>query len=244
MNIAVRGHRGNIFVRPDTTWERDSEDLYLPDFVDGLLWSLVLCARVSKPGRSIAGKFAGRYWDTAGFGILLFPENIMNDGSPEAFATANCLDHTSFIPMPWIPAQSLEGGKGVPGQMGQQPQDTTALTGQEKTGPTAEGKTLAEQKWLLYGQGLKVLAGQEGAAPVQCEFSGTDIKNMLDRAVCETSRLAYLRIGDIVAAEIEGASRMSIIHSKSDDRTNMFLSVTKMFATLNGQKFLDFGIHY
>lgn len=106
MNIIVKTASGHVIVRPDTTWEKDSEDFFPPEFVDGITWSPVLFARISKPGRSIGRAFTGRYYDAAGFGVLLYPENLV-DGSAEGFATASCLDHTSFLPAPFFAPVTL-----------------------------------------------------------------------------------------------------------------------------------------
>lgn len=94
-------------MRPDTTWEKDNEDFYPPEFVDELTYSPVLFARILKPGRSVGRKFASRYYDSAGFGVLLYPENML-DGTPEGYAQAICLDHTSFLPTPMFQPQRLE----------------------------------------------------------------------------------------------------------------------------------------
>ena len=106
MNIVVRTYSGRYIVRPDTTWERDNEDLYLPDQVKSLSFTPVLFARVSKPGRSVSEKFAERYYDGIGFGVLLYPENFI-DGSEEGFACASCLDHSSFLPFPVSDKETL-----------------------------------------------------------------------------------------------------------------------------------------
>lgn len=94
-------------MRPDTTWEKDNEDFYPPEFVDELTYSPVLSARILKPGRSVGRKFASRYYDSVGFGVLLYPENML-DGTPEGYAQAICLDHTSFLPTPMFQPQRLE----------------------------------------------------------------------------------------------------------------------------------------
>lgn len=99
MNIIVRTYGGHYIVRPDTTWERDNEDFFPPEFVSAISFTPVVTARICKPGRSIGIKFADRYFDGTGRGILLYPEDLM-DGSNEGFACASCLDHTSFIPLP------------------------------------------------------------------------------------------------------------------------------------------------
>lgn len=107
MNIIVKTSSGHITVRPDTTWEKDNEDFYPPEFVDELKYSPVLFARILKPGRSVGRKFASRYYDSIGFGVLLYPENML-DGTPEGYAQAICLDHTSFLTSPMFPPERLE----------------------------------------------------------------------------------------------------------------------------------------
>lgn len=107
MNIIVKTSTGRITVRPDTTWEKDNEDFYPPEFVDELTYAPVLFARILKPGRSVGKKFAPRYYDSVGFGVLLYPENLIDD-SPESYAQAICLDHTSFLPAPFFPPESLK----------------------------------------------------------------------------------------------------------------------------------------
>lgn len=99
MNIVVKTYSGHYIVRPDTTWERDNEDFYPPEFVSVLSFTPVLFARICKPGRSIGLKFASRYYDGINFGMLLYPEEFI-DGAEEGFACASCLDHTSFLPFP------------------------------------------------------------------------------------------------------------------------------------------------
>lgn len=99
MNIVLLTAQGNTVVRPDTTWERDNEDFYAPEFVGELLYSPVLFARVSKPGRSIGEKFASRYFDAYNYGVLLYSADLLAKGE-QGYACASCLDHTSFLPFP------------------------------------------------------------------------------------------------------------------------------------------------
>ena len=99
MNIIVRTYGGNVIVRPDTTWSRNNDDYFVPDFVNDISWSPVLCVRISRLGKHIAERFAPRYYDGCGRGILLYPENMI-DGSEESFACASILDRTSCIVLP------------------------------------------------------------------------------------------------------------------------------------------------
>lgn len=97
MNIPVLTFSGKVVVRPDTTWNRTGEDFYAPDFIDSLSFSTVVFARVTRLGKCVPKRFASRYYSTVGDGILLYPDS-MDDGSPEGYASACCLDKTSILP--------------------------------------------------------------------------------------------------------------------------------------------------
>ena len=99
MNIVVQTYRGNVVVRPDTTWKRGNDDFYAPEFVEELSAAPVFFVRICRANRSIAAKFADRYYDSVGCGLFLYPENLI-DGSPEGFATACCLDRTTYLTFP------------------------------------------------------------------------------------------------------------------------------------------------
>ncbi|MBQ2565973.1 MAG: hypothetical protein II552_02300 [Bacteroidales bacterium] len=108
MNIIVRTYGGKTVVRPDTTLEKQDRDLYVPEPVGAMYFSPVMFARVSGSSKDISRKFVKRYYDAVSFGILLYPRNLM-DGSPEGFAAASCMDHTSFLPFPMFAAATLDG---------------------------------------------------------------------------------------------------------------------------------------
>lgn len=99
MNIALKTFSGHYIVRPDTTWEKDNDDLFLPEFVDSVSFTPVVFCRMSRAGRSIQKQFANRYWDSFGHGVLIYADTL-EDGSPEGFAQASSLDHTSFLAIP------------------------------------------------------------------------------------------------------------------------------------------------
>lgn len=99
MNIIVKTHGGNVVARPSTTWDKANDEIFFPDFVSKVSWAPVLFARICKAGRAVPWNFARRYYDAIGYGVLLYAENII-DGSPEGYASAICLDHTSLLPEP------------------------------------------------------------------------------------------------------------------------------------------------
>ena len=104
MNIIVKPHGSDLcYCRPDTTWERENRDFYSPECVNEIQWAPVVFARVCKAGKCIGKKFASRYYDGIGCGILLYCNKNTAFGS--------CADHTSILPMPMYSADVLEGDK-------------------------------------------------------------------------------------------------------------------------------------
>lgn len=94
MNIIVKPYGSELcYCRPDTTWERESRDLYSPECVKAWNWTPVIFARVSKAGKCINAKFVSRYYDSLNFGALLYI-----DGAD--IASGSCVDHTSILPLP------------------------------------------------------------------------------------------------------------------------------------------------
>jgi len=92
MNIVVKTTDGSVYCRPDTTWERENKDLFVPDGIDAYTYAPVIFARISKAGKCIGEKFADRYFDSFNFGALLYVGDNL--------ATGSCYDHTSVLPGP------------------------------------------------------------------------------------------------------------------------------------------------
>ena len=94
MNIIVKPYASQLcYCRPDTSWEKESRDFYVPDGVTKILWTPVAFARVSKAGKCVGSKFVSRYYDAVGFGVLLYCDD-------DGLAFSSCIDHTSLLPMP------------------------------------------------------------------------------------------------------------------------------------------------
>ena len=105
MNIIVKPYGSDMcYCRPDTTWERENRDFYSPECVNEVLWTPVVFARVSKAGKCIGKKFAQRYYDGVGCGMLMYCR-VMD--LPET----SCVDHTSILPMPLYDPVVLEDKK-------------------------------------------------------------------------------------------------------------------------------------
>lgn len=100
MNIIVKPYKSEFFLsRPDTTWEKENRDFYCPDHIHKLNFTPILFARISKAGKCISNKFAERYFDAVGYGLLLSIGDYPA-GDDAGYAAAMMLDHTSFLPHP------------------------------------------------------------------------------------------------------------------------------------------------
>ena len=156
MNITVMTRSGRCYCRPDTTWEREDKDLFSPDSISSYLYTPVLFARISKAGKCVGGKFAERYYDSVGYGILLYAGDLF-DGSPMAYAAASCTDHTSVLPFPMYNKVTL----------------------------------LEDNLFVLKRNGEEIYR-------TSCGRCG-----MIEESICRASALTSLRIGDMIATELE-----------------------------------------
>ncbi len=114
MNIIVSlfGNNGADYCfRPDTTLEKESFDYYIPDGISELTYSPVLFVRLCRAGKAIGEKFAGRYYDSGGFGVLLYGESIIGSGAAAGLSMASSLDKTSLLPFPLIDKDVLENSR-------------------------------------------------------------------------------------------------------------------------------------
>lgn len=103
MNIIIKPYGSDsCYCRPDTTWERENKDFYVPDNVRTLYWAPIVFARVSKAGKCINPKFVSRYYDSFNFGILFYTD----EGN---IAFSSCTDHSSLLPLPLYNPVVAEG---------------------------------------------------------------------------------------------------------------------------------------
>lgn len=90
MNIAVLRPSGNYCFRPDTTLNREARDYYIPDGIEAVTLRPCIYSKIIKAGKCVSERFAERYVDNFGFGVLLDAE----DTDPmEAF----CMDGSSYL---------------------------------------------------------------------------------------------------------------------------------------------------
>jgi len=90
MNIAVLKPSGNYCFRPDSTLNREAADYYIPDGIDALTLTPCIYTRLVRAGKCIGERFAQRYADNFGFGVLL-------DAAGADPFEALCMDSTSYL---------------------------------------------------------------------------------------------------------------------------------------------------
>lgn len=107
MNILVRPYGSDAcYCRPDTTWERENKDFYVPEVIDEIHWTPIIFVRISKAGKCIGARFASRYYDAFNFGALLY----CNSGET---AFTSCVDHSSLLPSPLYNTVVMENEENV-----------------------------------------------------------------------------------------------------------------------------------
>lgn len=106
MNIAILTNDGRIYCRPDTTWHRQDFDLYVPEGIKGLYWSFCAMARMSRAGKCIGEKFVSRYYDSFGYGLLLYDKEGLDRGD---LGSSSCFNQTSVLHQPFFEAQEFTG---------------------------------------------------------------------------------------------------------------------------------------
>lgn len=179
MNIIVSlfGSNGTDYCfRPDTTLEKESFDYYIPDGVSELTYSPVLFVRLCRAGKAIGEKFAGRYYDSGGFGVLLYGESIIGSGAAAGLSMASSLDKTSLLPFPLIDKDVLEKSGNI-----------FSLSVNERSMNEHSVNERSANERSLNGNGT-----------FACHPDFAGIPEILHRISLRTS----LRTGDIVAVEL------------------------------------------
>lgn len=112
MNILVLNAAGKCLMRPDTSINKENVDFYVPDDVDAVGWSPAVFARISKAGKAVQPDFAGRYFDSLSFGLMLHPSCEIRDGHAHyCKACAAVFDHSTIIPYPLSGADVLDNAE-------------------------------------------------------------------------------------------------------------------------------------
>lgn len=98
MNVIVfpSWERGYYF-RPDTTIEREGKDFFCPEEVTSLSASIILYVKICRAGKAVSAKFAKRYYNSFGVGLLLYGESLIDRSNPVSYSIASALDYTTIL---------------------------------------------------------------------------------------------------------------------------------------------------
>ncbi len=178
MNIVVKHLDGTCTCRPDTTWERENKDIYAIPAVRAYKYTPVLFVRVSKAGKCVGYKFASRYYDGFNFGVLLYgglPSGTAADDSAVDDSAAESTSGTGTAKADWLHWSScLDHSSILPFPL----YNPVVLENDEK-------------EFTLRKNGTVLFSTEEGSS------------EMIENAIAEASELVSLRIGDIIAIELQ-----------------------------------------
>lgn len=173
MNIIVKTYDGGrICCRPDTSWEREDKDLYVPDGIHAYMWTPVLFARISKAGKCVGRKYASRYYDAVNYGMLLYPSDML-DGSPYGIAAASCADHTSVLPFPLYNTVTLDDGTNVYSVL----KDGIEIFRTQEGSREIIEKALSEASCIVSLRTGDILATEIAPLSVLAEFGGDTLEH-------------------------------------------------------------------
>ena len=88
-----------IFLKPDTSLLKNNSPFYHPDFSNNIHYETELVLRISKEGKNIEEKFAGKYFDGIGIGI--------------DFTARDLQDKAKEKGLPWTLAKGFNGSAPV-----------------------------------------------------------------------------------------------------------------------------------
>ena len=224
MNIIVKPYGSNLcYCRPDTTWERENKDFYSPECVNDIYWTPVVFARISKAGKCVGRKFVERYYDGVGCGMLLYCGTSglsVNSGDPRNPATAGCALQRSTGPFAESLATHSRGWHVTSAHLPIQNTSTTPFDG--SAGVRSLSEVVDRSSILPHPLFQPVVLEDEKEFVVSCQhdaqgdaaalrqnifLSGT--KDILEDAICNSSQLTSLRIGDFVAVELRELQKLA-----------------------------------
>jgi 2-keto-4-pentenoate hydratase/2-oxohepta-3-ene-1,7-dioic acid hydratase in catechol pathway len=74
-----------VFLKPDSSLLRKNKPFFLPDFSDNIHYEVEVVVKISKLGKSIAAKYAARYFDELTLGIDITARDIQNRNSEAGY---------------------------------------------------------------------------------------------------------------------------------------------------------------
>ncbi len=94
--IVVPYNRIHFYFRPDSSINRAWDDFYTPDFVTQIAAVPFAYVKICKAGKAVMKRFAGRYYDSPGYGIAIRADSLI-DTTPASSCIANALDYSTYF---------------------------------------------------------------------------------------------------------------------------------------------------
>ncbi len=100
-----------FFLKPDTALLRNNDPFYIPDFSRRIDYECELVVRVCRVGRSIAPKFAHRYYTEVGLGIDFTARDLQAEAIAHGLPWEACkgFDRSAALSPEFIPLAELGG---------------------------------------------------------------------------------------------------------------------------------------
>ena len=100
-----------FFIKPDTALLRNNDPFYLPDFSQDVQYECELVVRIDRVGRSIAEKFAHRYYREVGLGIDFTARDLQREAIAKGlpWEPAKAFDRSAALSPEFLPLAELGG---------------------------------------------------------------------------------------------------------------------------------------
>ena len=192
MNIIVKPYGSDLcYCRPDTTWERENKDFFSPECVNEIYWTPVVFARVSKAGKCVGRKFVERYYDGIGCGMLMY-------------CSGQAMISNGPLPTSWAPPPTRGWENAIsdhqPIRQLSHIVDKTSILPH----PLFQPVVLEDEKEFTVSTKVAGTGSNAEASVILSEA-----KDLLEEALCKTSELTSLRIGDFVAVELAAPAALA-----------------------------------
>ena len=100
-----------FFMKPDTALLRNNDPFYIPSFSNDLHYECELVVRIDRVGKSIAERFAHRYYHEVGLGIDFTARDLQREAIAQGLPWERCkaFDHSAALSPEFIPLAEAGG---------------------------------------------------------------------------------------------------------------------------------------
>ncbi len=108
MNIIVATQKEDAFYcKPDSTLIRSIDKYFIPDYIENLTIAPIIYFKSRRAGRGISERFANRFIETFGYGVMIYP-TLKSEFGNHKESMENALDNTTIIPLKSTPIEDYD----------------------------------------------------------------------------------------------------------------------------------------